>query len=81
MPAHAVPDGFDPSSPAACKRVIADALASVGRANRLSARTIGFEDLGGGSMVFVTIHDWHPDPFFDLLRGIARDHGFRVQAR
>lgn len=75
-----LPANFDPANPAVCKRVIAEVLSSAGRSHRLSARTISFEDLARGSMVFVTIHDWQPDPFFDTLAGIARDHGFRIVA-
>lgn len=79
MPTRNAP-AFDPSSPAACKRVIAQALADAGYDNRLSARTISFEDLAYGEMVFVAVHDWAPDPFFATLEQIGRKLGFRVQA-
>lgn len=75
------PMDFDPTDARACKRLIAEALGAMGLTHRLSARTIGFADLGGGSMVFVSVHDWHPDPRFENLVTLARAHGFRVQAR
>lgn len=72
---------FDPSDARACRKVIAQALADRGLFNRLTARTIGFQDLAGADMVFVTIHDWTEGARFAELETIARAHGFRVQAR
>jgi hypothetical protein len=78
-----------PISPAACKKIIAAALAEDRKTARLSARTISFEDLARASMVFVTIHDWAsvggPDAegsaLWARLAALARVNGFRVQDR
>ena len=79
---------FDPADPRACKQVIAAALAEHGLSNRLTAKTIDFEDLARASMVFVTIHGWGSPAqqakigaLLPALEVSARAHGFRVQVR
>jgi hypothetical protein len=70
-------------SPGAAKKIIAAALAQLGLACRLTARTIDFTDLAGVRVVFVTIHDapfGRGDPQFVNLAVLARSHGFRIQA-
>lgn len=47
---------------------------------RLSAQTVSFSDLARGGCVFVRVHGWTPDPSFEALEAVARQHGFRVEA-
>jgi hypothetical protein len=46
----------------------------------LTARTVGFSDLGRGSRIFVTIHGWHPNPAMQNLKDIGKVNGFSVEA-
>jgi hypothetical protein len=47
---------------------------------KLTARTIGFSDIARTNCLFVKIHGWQPNPLFDDIRQIAKDHSFRVEA-
>lgn len=46
---------------------------------KLSARTVGFSDLGRGDSVFVKVHGWTPDPAAGELRAHAHANGFCVE--
>jgi radical SAM superfamily enzyme YgiQ (UPF0313 family) len=49
---------------------------------KLSAKTTDFTDLARASVVFVTVHDWHPHPgirFYNLAVW-AKQRGFEVEA-
>jgi len=48
---------------------------------KLSARTVGFSDLGRGSRIFVQIHGWQPNPVWAELEGFARRNGFSIEAK
>jgi hypothetical protein len=48
---------------------------------KLTARTIGFSDLGRGSRIFVQIHGWQPNAVWAELDGFARRNGFSIEAR
>ena len=61
------------------KRIIASALAANGLENKLTARTIGFDDLARGSRLFVNIHGWRPSPLAEALARTARENGFSVE--
>jgi hypothetical protein len=49
---------------------------------KISAKTIGFSDLGRGERVFVTVHGWErgyeAPARYALLADVAKKHGFSV---
>lgn len=47
--------------------------------HRLTARTVDFTDLARERVVFVTIHNWSPNPKASILDAVAREMGFRIQ--
>lgn len=76
------PADFDAANPRHCKALIAAALVDLALPPyKLTARTIGFADLARRSMVFVSVHDWTPDPRWHELRELAVRHDFRVEGR
>ena len=46
---------------------------------KLTARTVGFQDLARGDCVFVKVHGWQPSPAWSDLEALARSNGFRVE--
>jgi hypothetical protein len=48
---------------------------------KLTARTVGFQDLARADCIFVQVHGWQPNPAWDELRSIAVQHGFRIEAK
>ena len=67
-------------TPAQAKKVVTDFLKSKGLNNKVTAKTIGFQDLARASMVFVQVLDWSPNPSAaSELEQLAKQKGFRVQ--
>ena len=65
---------------AKAKQIMREALAARGLPDyRLTARTVYFTDLARGSGLFVKIHGWQPNPWWDELRAIAVEAGFRIE--
>ncbi len=56
-------------------------LLSMGFHNRVSAKTVGFSDLARTSAIFVTVHDWQPNPKFSELKEVAKKNGFFVEGK
>jgi hypothetical protein len=48
---------------------------------KLTARTVGFQDLARADCIFVQVHGWQPSPVWDELRNVAVQHGFRIEAK
>jgi len=67
------------TTPATAKKIIRDQLRDHGQHNKLTARTIDFEDLARSNCVFVKVHDWEPNSIADCLTTIAKANGFRVE--
>lgn len=68
-------------TPSKAKQVIKAALDSKGLPyTKLTARTVGFSDLARDSSIFVKIHGWVPNPYWDELRGMAKQNGFCIEA-
>lgn len=65
-------------TPNEAKRITASKLAELGLTHKLTARTIGFQDLARDDRVFVKIHDWQPSPLADEITAVAREHGFSI---
>ena len=58
------------------KKIIKAELEKRGLSNRLTARTVDFQDLARDSCVFVCVHDWKPSPLATEIQQIAKAHGF-----
>jgi len=65
-------------TPRFARKLIKKKLTSLGLSNRVSARTVGFSDLARVSVVYVTIHNWRPNPIAGTLREYASSWGFYV---
>ena len=48
---------------------------------KLTARTVDFTDLARGGCIFVKVHGWKPNPLWFNLQNIAKENGFRVEAK
>jgi hypothetical protein len=61
------------------KKIIKEALEARDLSyERLSSKVVSFSGFGYGSMRFVTIHGWKPNPVWKELEQIARENGFRI---
>ena len=69
---------FDPSNASACRQVIALALSAHDLRNKLTARTVRFEDLARGSRVFVKIEGFLPPGIEDEMALVAKGYGFSL---
>ena len=58
--------------------LLKDYLAKRGLAFKVSARTVGFQDLARDSAVFVTVHGWNPSPLASEIKAFGKDNGFFV---
>ena len=47
--------------------------------HKLSAKTVDFTDLARDKMIFVTVHNWTPNPKAECVQSFAKDAGFRVE--
>jgi len=47
---------------------------------KLTAKTVGFQDLARDSKVFVTVHGWQANPAWEGLESFAKQNGFCVSA-
>jgi hypothetical protein len=45
---------------------------------KLTARTVGFQDLARADCVFVTVEGWKADPKNGEVENLAKANGFRV---
>jgi len=43
---------------------------------KLTGKTVSFDH---GSMVFIQVHGWEPNPAWAYIRTVAREHGFGVE--
>jgi len=69
-----------PLTPKRAKDIIKQALLERGLAfAKLTAKTIGFQDLLRTDAIFVTVHGWQPNPVAAEIKSVAVQHGFRVQ--
>ena len=69
-------------TPAQAKRIIQLELSGRGLAfTKLTATTVSFSDLARGSVIFVTVHGWTPNPQWGDIQRVAFDNGFRVEAK
>jgi len=67
-------------TPSKAKKIIAEALFENGLgAHKLTAKTVSFIDLARDKCIFVTVHDWQPDPLAHVLEKIAFRYDFCVQ--
>ncbi len=66
-------------TPAEAKKIVKAKLSEFGKEHKVTARTIGFVDLARDSCIFVKVHGWKPDPAWNELDRLAREHGFRVE--
>ncbi len=63
------------------KDIIKKALLEKGFFNRVSQRTISFQDLARDKKVFVFVHDWKGHPFFNDLKLLGKQFGFIVSTK
>ena len=69
-------------TPAQAKKTTKEALDCRGMSyTKITARTVSFSDLARGSMVFVSVFGSTPSPCWKDVDFIARNAGFRVDAR
>lgn len=71
------------SLPNECKKTAAIILKGLDISySKLTAKTIGFQDLARASCVFVTVHDikFNSVNTWGLAKATAKDHGFRLTA-
>jgi hypothetical protein len=47
---------------------------------KLSSKTVDFSDLARGGCIFVKIHNWVGCKEWDILKSIARDNHFCIEA-
>jgi hypothetical protein len=47
---------------------------------KLTAKRVSFVNLARDTCMFVKVHGWQPDPKWNDLRAIAKEHGFCVEA-
>ena len=70
-----------PNTPADAKRIIEAALTARKLPfTKLTARTVGFQDLARADCIFVKIHGWTPNPVWEELKLIAKQHHFCIEA-
>lgn len=46
---------------------------------KLTAKTIGFQDLARGECIFVKIHGWQPNGQWSELKATAKQNGFCIE--
>lgn len=62
------------------KRIVKDKLQTLNLPfTKLTARTIGFQDLARANCIFVKIHGWQASPLWDDIADTARANGFRIE--
>lgn len=66
-------------TPAKAKKLIEDELKKLGLPyERITAKTISFQDLARDGKIFVKVHGWKPNPAGARLEQVARENGFKV---
>jgi len=63
------------------KKLIKKALRDNGFTNKVSQKTIGFQDLARDKKLFIFIHNWIGNQFFSELQKIAKENNFIVSTK